>query len=154
MRPAISDNILDQIQQPNHPLHEFTVIHEQHVEWGDMDAFGHVNNVMYYDYAQRARIHYLEQVDMFNAYTYTVLAASSCQYLSPVVFPDTLQIGIRAKKIGNTSLTHEYAYYSMAQQQVIATAESVLVFFDSKGEHKQSITDEQKSAIAKIEKTF
>lgn len=65
--PPMSDAVRHDIaQQDNHPLKGFAVIYEQKVEWGDMDAFNHVNNVVYYDYAQRARIHYLQQVDMFN----------------------------------------------------------------------------------------
>ena len=101
--PPMSDAVRQNIaQQDNHPLKGFAVIYEQKVEWGDMDAFNHVNNVVYYNYAQRARIHYLEQVDMFNLQTHTVIASSSCQYLNSVTFPDVLWIGIRAKKIGNT----------------------------------------------------
>ena len=135
----------------DHPLRGFAVVYEQKVDWGDMDAFGHVNNVVYYDYAQRARIHYLEQVDMFNLQTYTVLAASSCQYKLPVTFPDTLWIGIRAKQIGNTSLTHEYVYYSTVQQAVVATAESVIVFFDESGTQKQPMTALQRQQLADLE---
>ena len=107
------------------------------LRWRDLDAFNHVNNVVYYNYAQRARIHYLEQVDMFNLQTHTVIASSSCQYLNSVTFPDVLWIGIRAKKIGNTSLTHDYVYFSTAQQKVVATASSVIVFFDQTGKNKQ-----------------
>lgn len=136
----------------NHPLAGFNVIHPQTVAWGDMDAFGHVNNVVYYEYAQSARIHYLQQVDMFNEKSYTVLASSSCQYLRPVQFPDTVLIGIRAKKIGNTSLTHEYVYFSEKQQQVVAIMETVIVFFDEKGEQKQPISDEQRQRLISLDK--
>lgn len=150
---AINDKIQQQItEQDQHPLKGFGVIYEQKVEWGDMDAFNHVNNVVYYDYAQRARIHYLQQLDMFNLQAHTVLAASSCQYLSAVTFPDTLWIGIRAKKIGNTSLTHEYSYYSTAQQQVVATAESVVVFFDQTGKNKLPISEAQRQQLTALER--
>lgn len=150
--PAISDVMRSDIaQQAQHPLKAFAVIYEQKVEWGDMDAFNHVNNVVYYDYAQRARIHYLEQIDMFNLQTYSVLASSSCQYLRSITFPDVVWIGIRAKKIGNTSLTHEYVYYSTAQQKVVATAESVLVFFDQAGKNKQPISVKQRQQMTALE---
>ena len=36
----------DIAQQHNHPLKGFAVIYEQKVEWGDMDTFNHVNNVV------------------------------------------------------------------------------------------------------------
>ena len=116
-----------------------------------MDAFNHVNNVVYYNYAQRARIHYLEQVDMFNLQTHTVIASSSCQYLNSVTFPDVLWIGIRAKKIGNTSLTHDYVYFSTAQQKVVATVSSVIVFFDQNGKNKQPISEGQRQQLAELE---
>lgn len=137
----------------NHPLAEFAVIYQQPIEWGDMDAFGHVNNVEYYRYAQSARIDYLQRLDMFNEKSYTVLAQSSCQYLRPVVFPDTLWIGIRAKKVGNTSLTHEYVYFSEKQQAVVAILESVIVFFDEKGENKTPISDDEREKIRQLEAT-
>lgn len=149
--PAIADDILPVIKNADHPLHAVGVVHTQTVEWGDMDAFAHVNNVVYYDYAQRARIHYLTQLDMFNAQTFTVIASSSCQYLAPVTYPDTLWIGVRAKKIGNTSLTHEYLYFSTAQQKLVATGESVIVFFDERGETKQPISENQRKAIEALE---
>ncbi|MFW2176793.1 MULTISPECIES: acyl-CoA thioesterase [unclassified Moraxella] len=148
---AIAPHIRQATSEATHPLHEYAVVYIQAVEWGDMDAFNHVNNVVYYEYAQRARIHYLEQVDMFNATTFTVLASSSCQYLRPVTYPDTLWIGIRAKKVGNTSLVHEYVYYSTAQHAVVATLESVLVFFDEKGEQKQAISDKQRADLTALE---
>ena len=60
----------------NHPLRDFTVIYPQQVEWGDMDTFGHVNNVVYYEYSQNARIYYNRRLGLFNEQTSSVMAAS------------------------------------------------------------------------------
>lgn len=151
--PAISETVanLIKITGKTHPLAEFGVIYEQKVAWGDMDAFQHVNNVRYYDYAQSARVHYLEQVDLFDENSFTVIASSSCQYLKAVTFPDTLLIGIRAKKIGNTSLINEYVYYSTAQNAVVATAETVLVFLDTTGTNKRAITDAEREKLLTLD---
>lgn len=65
---------------------------EQKVAWGDMDAFGHVNNVIYYRYIESARIEYFNQLNLFSHAINTVVASSQCQYLKPVVYPDTLHI--------------------------------------------------------------
>lgn len=155
-QPAINEHIAQSIQDhlnqgKSHPLADFGVIHEQKVQWGDMDAFAHVNNVRYYDYAQSARIHYLEQLHLFDENSYTILASSSCQYLRPVTFPDTLFIGIRCKKIGNTSLVNEYVFFSQKQQNIVATAETVIVFFDEKGENKRPITDTEKQQFMQLD---
>ena len=47
-------------------LAQYPVIHEQAVAWGDMDAFGHVNNVLYYRYIESARIRYLDALNIFD----------------------------------------------------------------------------------------
>lgn len=47
-------------------LKQYPVIYEQTVAWGDMDAFGHVNNAMYYRYVESARLAYLGILDIHN----------------------------------------------------------------------------------------
>ncbi|WP_339663913.1 thioesterase family protein [uncultured Psychrobacter sp.] len=136
----------------DHPMHGFAVIYSQQVEWGDMDSFGHVNNVVYYTYAQNARIHYNSQLNLFNKNTFSVMAASSCQYFKPVVYPDTLWIGVRIKKIGNASLIHEYTYYSTAMNTIVASGESVLVYLDKATGQKKNIDDTKKAAISDFER--
>ncbi len=136
----------------NHPMHGFAVIYSQQVEWGDMDSFGHVNNVVYYTYAQNARIHYNSQLSLFNEKTFSVMAASSCQYFKPVIYPDTLWIGVRIKKIGNASLIHEYTYYSTAMNTIVASGESVLVYLDKVTGQKKNIDDTKKAAISDFER--
>jgi acyl-CoA thioester hydrolase len=45
-------------------LSVYPVIYDQKVAWGDMDAFGHVNNVQYYRYIESSRILYMENVNI------------------------------------------------------------------------------------------
>lgn len=138
---------------PDHPLSSFAVIYPLNIEWGDMDAFNHVNNVMYYEYAQRARIFFQAQAGLFDEATRTVVAASSCQYYKPVTYPDVLWIGVRAKKVGNTSVVHEYVYYSTAQDAVVAIGDSVLVFFSQDGMAKRPITEPEKAALLALDRS-
>lgn len=151
-KPAILSEIQYILEKSSaHPLKNFNIIHVQVVEWGDMDAFGHVNNIVYYEYAQNARIHYNEQLDLFNKNTLSVLVNSSCQYLKPVTYPDTLWIGVRVKKIGNTSITHEYRYYSVNQEAIVAIGESILVYLDKQTGQKKPIDEDKKQVIANLE---
>ena len=50
-------------------LSVYPVIYDQKVAWGDMDAFGHVNNVQYYRYIESSRILYMENVNICLLYT-------------------------------------------------------------------------------------
>ena len=79
------------------------------------------------------------------------MAASSCRYLKSVAYPDELWIGVKIKKIGNSSLIHEYTYYSTVQKTVVAIGESVLVYLDKLSGQKKPINESQKDAIAALE---
>lgn len=113
-------------------LFDYPVVHVQPVAWGEMDTFNHVNNVAYYRYAESARISYFRQIGLTKNRSdlSTILASSSCQYLAPVSFPDTLLIGVRVKHIGTTSLIFEYEFVSHTQNKTVARGESVIVRTD------------------------
>ncbi|GAA0323426.1 acyl-CoA thioesterase [Psychrobacter aestuarii] len=134
-------------------LHDYPVIHTQLMQWGEMDAFNHLNNVVYYRYAESARIAYLQALGMFDGSMVTVLAQSSCQYMRPVTYPDTLLIGVRCQRLGTTSITMGYSYYSTAQQAIVATAEAVVVRLDSNAAHKLPWSDDERQAVIELERS-
>ena len=55
-------------------LADYPIIYNQPIHWGEMDAFSHLNNVVYYRYAESARIAYLQALGMFDGNMVTVLA--------------------------------------------------------------------------------
>lgn len=140
----------DSLEAPNALAH-YPVIYNQPIHWGEMDAFSHLNNVVYYRYAESARIAYLQALGMFDGSMVTVLAQSSCQYLRPVIYPDTLLLGVRCQRLGTTSMTMEYSYYSCAQQAIVATAEAVVVRLDSAGKDKLPWTEAERARLLTLE---
>lgn len=108
--------------------------------------------MVYYRYAESARIAYLQALGMFDGSMVTVLAQSSCQYLQPVTFPDTLLLGVRCQRLGTTSIVIDYSYYSCTQQAIVATAEAVVVRLASGGEQKLPWTEEERARLLALEK--
>ncbi len=135
-------------------LAQYPIIHYQPIQWGEMDAFNHLNNVVYYRYAESARIAYLQALGMFDGSMVTMLAQSSCQYLRPVMYPDTLLLGVRCQRLGNTSIVLEYSYYSCMQQAIVATAEAVIVRLDSAGQHKLAWSADERARLSALESKF
>ena len=135
-------------------LSHYPIIHHQPIHWGEMDAFNHLNNVVYYRYAESARIGYLQALGMFDGSMVTVLAQSSCQYLRAVTYPDTLLLGVRCQRLGNTSIVIEYSYYSCAQEMIVATADAVIVRLDSDGKDKLPWTTEERERLLALEAKF
>ncbi|MBD0153300.1 acyl-CoA thioesterase [Acinetobacter baumannii] len=108
-------------------LSVYPVIYDQKVAWGDMDAFGHVNNVQYYRYIESSRILYMENVNILTPNIYTVVASSQCKYLKPVFYPDVLKVGVRVEELRKSAFRMAYILWSESQQQIVATGEAVMV---------------------------
>ncbi len=132
-------------------LAHYPIIYHQPIHWGEMDAFNHLNNVVFYRYAESARIAYLQKLGMFDGSMVTVLAQSSCQYLRPVTYPDTLLLGVRCQRLGNTSIVIEYSYYSCTQEAIVATADAVIVRLESNGKDKLPWTNEERERLMALE---
>ena len=101
------------------------------VHWGDMDALGHVNNVVYFKYLENTRLTMMESLGifprLFEEGTGLVIADAHCQYKAPVVYPDTLHIGVRAELMGDDRVRFHYALFSESLQRVAAEADTVQV---------------------------
>jgi acyl-CoA thioester hydrolase len=76
---------------------------KQYVRWGDLDAFGHVNNATYLVYAQEARFAWSKMIEM-------VVARAEVDFIAPIYVGDIyIDVEIWVNKIGNSSfgLTYE-----------------------------------------------
>ena len=134
-------------------LSRYPVIHQQSVAWGDMDAFGHVNNVQYYRYMESARISYLDTLNIFNQNVVTVVASNQCKYLRPVVYPDQLKVATRVEELRNSAFRMSYILWSEAQENIVATGDAVIVCVDNNTMQKTAIPEHIKDQIRKLEST-
>lgn len=128
------------------------------VAWGEMDALGHVNNMVYLRYFENARIYYFDAIKMpvVQAGISTegpILANSHCDYLRPVTFPDTIQAEVGCNRIGNSSFNLVYRLWSDAQQQYVAKGETVVVYYNYKAGSSAPLSEELRANITSLEET-
>lgn len=128
------------------------------VEWGVQDAFGHVNNVIYFRWYESARIDYLNLLDIegfaverSESPIGPILASIKCDYKKQLKFPDTVHIGTRISRLGKSSIQIDHAVYSEAHQAIATTGESVIVVFDYPGNKVVRIPDSLKKAVCEFE---
>ncbi|OTG96600.1 thioesterase [Acinetobacter sp. ANC 4654] len=132
-------------------LSDYPIVHIQSVAWGDMDAFGHVNNVLYYRYMESARIRYMDELNIFQHDVYTVVASNQCKYIRPVFYPDQLKIGARVEEMRNSALRMSYLLWSEQQQAIVALGEAVMVCVDKENMLKLPIPEIIRQKVTKIE---
>lgn len=132
-------------------LSDYPIVHIQPVAWGDMDAFGHINNVLYYRYMESARIRYMDELNIFQHDVYTVVASNQCKYIRPVFYPDQLKIGARVEEMRNSALRMSYLLWSEQQQTIVALGEAVMVCVDKENMLKLPIPEIIRQKVTKIE---
>jgi acyl-CoA thioester hydrolase len=128
------------------------------VLWGDQDAFGHVNNTACIRWFESARVKYLEAIEEGDGAAARlppgigpILANVTCNYRRQINYPDTVVIGAKITKIGNTSFTMAHAVWSEAQQAIVADGDSIVVTFDYSAQRPIRVPDALRAAIAKLE---
>ena len=88
---------------------------EMPVRWGDMDALGHVNNIMYFRYFEQARIAWYESLGfepLAEATTSMVIVDNHAEYLRPLVYPATLDVRMGGHSPGRSSFVSTYTIVS------------------------------------------
>ncbi|MEZ5054466.1 MAG: thioesterase family protein [Chitinophagales bacterium] len=81
---------------------------QQPVAWGDMDAFQHINNVLYFRYFETGRVEFFNKTNLWKLFDEEkikiVVGKLECNYLREVKHPAQIEISVGIKKVGNTSL--------------------------------------------------
>jgi acyl-CoA thioester hydrolase len=137
------------------PLADYPVVIEIPVAWGEMDAYGHVNNIVYFRYFETARIVYfgkLESPDFVNRNPLgPILASTSCRFRAPLAFPDHLSVGARVARVDEDRFVMFYAVYSHRLQKIAAEGEGTIVCFDYRENRKALLPAELRRKISEVE---
>jgi acyl-CoA thioester hydrolase len=114
---------------------------KQYVRWGDLDAFGHVNNATYLVYAQEARYAWSKMLEM-------VVARAEVDFVAPIYTGDFyLDIEIWVHKIGNSSFGLTYEMRN--GDELVARVKTVQVTVSMETKKSRPITDAEREFLTK-----
>ncbi len=129
------------------------------VQWGDMDAAQHVNNIIYLRWFETARIQYFEHLQELMDFTGeaelgAILAETYCRYKMPVTYPDTVLVAARVlpDTIDKFSFRMQHIIISQQHQRIAAEGWTRIVCYDYREKRKTSIPARLKEKILAIEK--
>jgi acyl-CoA thioester hydrolase len=133
----------------------YPVVVEQAVVWGEMDAYQHVNNVIYFRYFENARLEYFRRLDWFAFEKATgvgpILHSTSARFRKPLTYPDTIAIGARIADVGEDRFTLHHRIVSEQLGAVATEGEGVIVTFHYERGEKVPIPDELRRRITELE---
>ena len=137
-------------------LSGYPVVIQIPVQWGDMDAYGHVNNTVYFRFFESARIAYLERCGFVQSYERArigaILHSTSCRFRRPLTHPDEIQVGGRVTDMGADRFTMAYRIVSGAQGAVAADGTGLIVSFDYRKETKVPLPEDVRAGIERLER--
>jgi len=115
------------------PRSAFPVFRTITTRWMDNDAYGHVNNVVYYSWFDTAVNAYLIEngvLDIHNGATIGLVVETQCNYFAPLAFPQTIEAGIRVAHQGTSSVRYEVGLFVQGEPMTAARGHFVHVYVD------------------------
>ncbi|MGI9264157.1 MAG: acyl-CoA thioesterase [Gammaproteobacteria bacterium] len=145
---ALSDEQIDAFRK------RFPITVDIPVAWGEMDAFQHVNNIVYFRYFESARIRCFEHIGYTelasqNGYG-PILASTDCRFRLPLVYPDTVTSGTAVGDIGESDFIMHFAVLSHRNGKVAAEGQGRIVSFDYGAGRKIPLPDEIRVQLEKL----
>ena len=115
------------------PRSAYKVFRPITTRWMDNDAYGHVNNVVYYSWFDTAVNAYLiEQgvLDIHHGDTIGLVIETQCNYFSSLAFPQTVEAGIGVARLGASSVRYEVGLFAQGEALTAAKGHFIHVYVD------------------------
>jgi acyl-CoA thioester hydrolase len=96
--------------------------------WADNDLYGHINNAAYYGFFDTAVNTFLIEkagLDIHHGQQIGLVVKTECSYFAPLAFPATLDIGVRAERIGRSSITYGLGVFG--KDDALASAQGIFI---------------------------
>jgi len=123
--------------------------------WGDLDVYGHVNNVVYLRWFEAVRAEYAMRVGVEvlvrDRGIGAILASISCRYHRPLPYPGEVFSGVRVTRISVGSVTLEYKIVKADTGVPVADGVSDVVLFDYAANKPVPVPDAIRQAVEALE---
>ena len=124
------------VSQPERPTRSaFAFWWPVTVRWGDMDAMGHVNNVVYLQYLESGRIAYFEakgwnSANMGSDRQGPVVVSQTFNYRRQLRYPADIEVGVSCSEVRRRSFVLSYGIFRKGDDELIGDGSTVLVWLD------------------------
>jgi acyl-CoA thioester hydrolase len=134
----------------------YPVVYTRKVRFSDSDIQGHVFNANYVVYFDDAITDYMDAAGLpYSEITARghdmVLARVECDYRSPGVLGESLEVGVGVERVGNTSLVFGLRIREAAEKRVIAEGKEIYVILDHATHRPTQVPDYMREAVGRLQ---
>lgn len=118
------------------------------LRFSDLDAYGHVNNAVFFTYLETARVKLLQDkfLDYLNSELLMLVVKAECTYLKPIELADRVVVSMRVDRVGRSSFDLDYRVHN-SKSVTFAEAKTVMVCFDQRRGKPVAVPEEFKTAL-------
>lgn len=124
---------------------------QRHVRWGEMDAFGHLNNTVYFRFFEDVRIAHFEHLGvmarMARDQVGPILASTQARFRAALTYPDEVRIASRIRDLQEDRFSMVYRVESVALDRIACEGEGRIVYYDYGRQEKCPVPASIRSAI-------
>ncbi|MGB3428954.1 MAG: thioesterase family protein [Burkholderiaceae bacterium] len=128
--------------------------HRITTRWMDNDAYGHVNNVVYYSWFDTVVNEYLVRqgvLDIAGGAVIGLVVETQCRYFSELAFPQPVDLGLRIGRLGNSSVRYEIGVFAEGEPGASAQGHFVHVYVDRASRRPTSLPAPLRAALEQIQ---
>lgn len=112
---------------------EFKVWRRLTTRWADNDAYGHVNNTVYYEWFDGAVNGWMitrGMLDIAHGDPIGLVVETRCTYFAPLAFPQDVEVGLAVASIGRSSIRYRIGIFAEGEERAAAQGDFVHVVVD------------------------
>jgi acyl-CoA thioester hydrolase len=121
--------------------------------WNDNDPYGHINNVVYYEYFDTVTNAYLIDkgvLDINRGAVIGLMVETHCNYFRPIAFPEKVCAGMRVARLGTSSVRYEVGIFRNDEDLASAQGYVVHVYVDRVSGKPVPLPEALKKALAPL----
>lgn len=132
---------------------DYPAFYETRTRWRDNDVYGHMNNVVYYEYFDTAVNDWLiasGALAVPDGPVVGLVAETSCRYLKSVGFPERIIVGLAAQRVGRTSVVYGLGLFSGEDEEAAAVCRYVHVYVDAASRRPTDLPAPMRAALGEL----
>ena len=140
-------------REPMKSRENYKVWREIGTRWADNDAYGHVNNTIYYAWFDTAVNAWLIEQDLLDVTAgdpIGLVVETGCRYAKPLSFPQLVDIGFAVEAIGNSSVRYRLGVFAQNRHEASAEGYFVHVCVSREGRRRVPLPPRWRAAFAAI----